>query len=244
MQMYLIENDHEAIISKEDFEAAQRIMGYRGANRHSGRKYPFSGKIVCGDCGGVFLRRVESGEVFWICGNHIKQKSCGQALGGKIREKDIQQAFMRLCGKLKQNKRILEDMCGRFAEMEAVLRQSGSSPDIMNKIAGLEKQEQVLDQMLMVGYLDPAFYIPEKNRIKAEREELEVMLDNSGNGISMWEYAERTKKIISALPHRMEFPGEFDEALFGQIVETAVIHSTSEVEFRLANGLCAKEGIR
>ncbi len=218
MQMYLIENDHEAIISKEDFEAAQRIMGYRGANRHSGRKYPFSGKIVCGDCGGVFLRRVESGEVFWICGNHIKQKSCGQALGGKIREKDIQQAFMRLCGKLKQNKRILEDMCGRFAEMEAVLRQSGSSPDIMNKIAGLEKQEQVLDQMLMVGYLDPAFYIPEKNRIKAEREELEVMLDNSGNGISMWEYAERTKKIISALPHRMEFPGEFDEALFEAVL--------------------------
>ena len=30
MQMYLIEDDHEAIVSKEDFEAAQKIMARRG----------------------------------------------------------------------------------------------------------------------------------------------------------------------------------------------------------------------
>ncbi len=59
----------------------------------------------------------------------------------------------------------------------------------------------------------------------------------------MWEYAENTKKIISALHHRMEALGEFNEALFGQIIETVVIHGTSEVEFRLANGLCLKERI-
>lgn len=41
----------------------------------------------------------------------------------------------------------------------------------------------------------------------------------------------------------MEALGEFNEALFGQIIETVVMHSTSEVEFRLANGLCLKERI-
>ena len=64
VQMYLIEEDHEAIVSKEDFEAAQRIMARRGANLQNGRRYLFSGKIVCGDCGGVFCRRLVSGEVF------------------------------------------------------------------------------------------------------------------------------------------------------------------------------------
>ena len=243
MQMYLIEEDHEAIVSKEDFEAAQRIMAHRGANLQNGRRYSFSGKIICGDCNGVFCRRVVSGEVFWICGNHIKRGACGQALGGKAREKDIRQAFAKLCGKLKQNKKILEDMCGRFAEMEDALRQTGGSPDIRNRIAGLEKQEQVLAQMLGDGYLDPAFYIPEKNRIQAEREELEAALDVSGGGFSMQEYAEKTEKVIASLNHSTKVLGEFNETLFTEIVEKVIVNSQTEVRFCLANGLCIKEEV-
>lgn len=243
MQMYLIEEDHEAIVSKEDFEAAQRIMARRGANLQNGRRYLFSGKIVCGDCGGAFCRRVVSGEVFWICGNHIKRRSCGQALGGKVRERDIRQAFTRLCGKLKQNKKILEDMCGRFAEMEGALRQSGGSPDIRNRIAGLERQEQALSQMLGDGYLDPAFYIPEKNRIQAEREELEAALDASNGGFSMREYAEKTRGIITSLNRSEKVLGEFDETLFVRIVEKVIVDSQTEVRFCLANGLCIKEEV-
>lgn len=242
-QMYLIEDDHEAVVSKEDFEAAQEIMARRGENLQSGRRYLFSGKIVCGDCGGVSCRRVVSGEVFWICGNHIKRKSCGQALGGKAREKDIRQAFTRLCGKLKQNKKILEDMCGRFAEMEDALRQAGGSPDIRNRIAGLEKQEQVLSQMLGDGYLDPAFYIPERNRIQAEREALEATLDASNGGFSMQEYVKKTEKVIASLNHSTKVLGAFDETLFAAIVEKVVVDSQTEARFCLANGLCIKEKV-
>ncbi len=242
MQMYLIEDDHEAIVSKEDFEAVRKIVERRGANLQGARRYLFSGKIICGDCGGVFCRRVVSGEAYWICGNHSKRKSCGQALGGKIREKDIRQAFIWLRVKLKQNKRILEDMCGRFAEMEAVLRQSGGSLDIRNKIAELEKQEQVLAQMLGDGYLDPAFYIPEKNRIQAEREKLEAALDASSGGFSMQEYEVKTRKIITSLNLSTELPWEFDETLFDEIVGKVIVYSQAEVQFCLVNGLGIKEG--
>ena len=242
MQMYLIEDDHEAIVSKEDFEAVRKIVERRGANLQGARRYLFSGKIICGDCGGVFCRRVVSGEAYWICGNHSKRKSCGQALGGKIREKDIRQAFIWLHVKLKQNKRILEDMCGRFAEMEAVLRQSGGSPDIRNRIAELEKQEQVLAQMLGDGYLDPAFYIPEKNRIQAEREKLEAALDASSGGFSMQEYEVKTRKIITSLNLSTELPWEFDETLFDEIVGKVILYSQAEVQFCLVNGLGIKEG--
>ena len=181
--------------------------------------------------------------MYWLCGNHIKRNSCGQALGGKVRERDIRQAFAKLCGKLKQNKKILEDMCGRFAEMEAVLRQSGGSPDIRNKIAGLERQEQVLSQMLGDGYLDPAFYIPEKNRIQTEREELEAALDASSGRFSMQEYAEKTEKVIASLNHSTKVLGEFNETLFTEIVEKVIVDSQTEVRFCLANGLCIKEKV-
>ncbi len=241
VQMYLIEDDHEAVITKEDFEAVQGIMARRGENLQSGRRYLFSGKILCGDCGGVSCRRVVSGEVFWICGNHIKRKTCGQLLGGKVREKDIRQAFARLCGKLKQNKSILEGMYGRFAEMEEALRQNGGSPDIRNQIAALEKQEQVLARMLGDGYLDPAFYIPERSRIQAEREELETALATTGSGNFLRDYAEETRKIITSINHSAKPLGEFDETLFEEIVGKVVVNSQSEIQFCLANGLCIKE---
>ena len=127
--------------------------------------------------------------------------------------------------------------------MEGVLRQSGGSPDIRNKIAGLERQEQVLAQMLGDGYLDPAFYIPEKNRIQAEREEFEAALDASSGGFSMQEYAEKTREIITSLNHSTELMGGRDETLFAEIVEKVIVDSRTEVRFCLANGLCIKEEV-
>ena len=63
-QMYLVEDDHEAIISDEMFERVKREMAYRRtlrANTKSGKggyssKYPFSSKIYCYGCGGIFRR--------------------------------------------------------------------------------------------------------------------------------------------------------------------------------------------
>lgn len=155
--MYLIKEDPKQSFQKRILKRHKEFMARCGVNLQDGRKYPFSGKNVCGDCGGIFRRRVISGEVIWIYGNHIKGRSCGQALGGKVHEKNIRQAFAQLCPKLKQNKRILEEKCGRFAEMEGALRQAGVGSDIRNRIAGLKRQEQVLSQMLGNRYLDPAF---------------------------------------------------------------------------------------
>ncbi len=242
MQMYLIEDDHEAVISKEDFAAVQKITARRGENLQNGRKYFFSSRIICGNCGGIFCRRVStSGEVSWLCGNHVKRRSCGQALGGKVREKDIQQAFAHICGKLGQNREILEDMYGRFLETGTALQHFETGQDTAEKIRILEKQEQVLDQMLGDGYLDPAFYIPEKNRIQAEREELETALAATGGGSSLRDYAEETRKIITRINHGVKPLGEFDETLFEEIVEKIIVSSQSEIQFCLTNGLRIKE---
>ncbi len=242
MQMYLIEDDHEAVISKEDFAAVQKIIARRGENLRGDGRYTFSGKMICGNCGGVFCRRVStSGEVSWICGNHIKRKTCGQALGGKVMEKDIRRAFAHICGKLGQDREILEDMCSRFLEMETALRHFGAGREAMNQIAELEKQEQVLAQMLGDGYLDPAFYIPERSRIQAEREELETALATTGSGNFLRDYAEETRKIITSINHSTKPLGEFDETLFEEIVEKMIVNSQSEIQFCLTNGLRIKE---
>lgn len=78
LPQYYIENSHEAIISQEDFDAVQRIMGEKVARFHpsgiynSANRYHLSGKIKCGICGATFKRKtIAKGKTYesikWSC---------------------------------------------------------------------------------------------------------------------------------------------------------------------------------
>lgn len=58
LDMYYVADHHEAIISKEDFEAAGLLISQRAAEKGIKResqiyqqRYAFSGKIICNECG-------------------------------------------------------------------------------------------------------------------------------------------------------------------------------------------------
>ena len=54
----IVEGTHEAIISKEDFELAQKVI--RGGGRNPTRKqhdYPLKGLVRCGNCKRAMTRR-------------------------------------------------------------------------------------------------------------------------------------------------------------------------------------------
>lgn len=75
---YLAENTHEAIISKDVFDAVQTEL----ARRSEQRKSVFTSKIICSDCGAYYRRNsVGKGEYYkvWTCGTKRKQgcKICG-----------------------------------------------------------------------------------------------------------------------------------------------------------------------
>lgn len=81
--MYYAEGTHPAIIDQETFEMVKAELGRRkeekeeavGGSRYSS-KYPFSGLLVCGECGHKLrrhVRRVGSGKMVpaWGCSNRI-----------------------------------------------------------------------------------------------------------------------------------------------------------------------------
>ena len=82
---YMVKDHHEAIISREDFEAARIFISQRasekgvtkGTDKYQNR-YAFSGKIICGECGDTFKRRIHSCTdhkyIAWCCNTHIKDK--------------------------------------------------------------------------------------------------------------------------------------------------------------------------
>lgn len=71
LPMYHIQDSHEAIISLAQFNAVREEIRRR-AEKHSKPhrnkgKYPFSGMLVCGNCGKHYVRKTTATGAVWIC---------------------------------------------------------------------------------------------------------------------------------------------------------------------------------
>ena len=77
----VVENCHEAIIDRYDFESVQRVLTMDTRTSVSGKAVElFSGMVCCGECGGAMIRKtVSSGKkkyVYYVCAAHKNEKSC------------------------------------------------------------------------------------------------------------------------------------------------------------------------
>lgn len=109
LDQYLMQDHHEAIISREEFELANAVLKQRGREKGNGHdtgryqnRYGFSGRICCEECGGKYKRRMHykpSGQyVAWTCVNHLKDKeSCSQKY---ITDDALKLAFVTMMNKL------------------------------------------------------------------------------------------------------------------------------------------------
>ena len=58
LEKFYYSKTHEPIISREDFEAVQKIVKERKCpNKELIKNYPLSKKVYCGECGSLFKRR-------------------------------------------------------------------------------------------------------------------------------------------------------------------------------------------
>lgn len=71
LAQYYVEGTHEAIIDADTFERAQRRMAENAkrcnVQQPTTARYPFSGMIVCGNCGKHFGRKTTHGRISWQC---------------------------------------------------------------------------------------------------------------------------------------------------------------------------------
>ncbi|NLX94495.1 MAG: hypothetical protein GXZ02_11755 [Clostridiales bacterium] len=71
LPQYFVKDNHEAIVSREVFEAVQKSIQERAPKNpdaHAKRKsYPFTGKLICGNCTKHYRRRLNSGKIAWQC---------------------------------------------------------------------------------------------------------------------------------------------------------------------------------
>ena len=74
---YFAEGTHPAIISTEVFDEAQRLRAERAAHfkarDNSRNTYPFSGVILCENCGKHYKRKKGAGKFYWQCSTFLQE---------------------------------------------------------------------------------------------------------------------------------------------------------------------------
>ena len=103
LEQYLVVDDHEAIVSREDWEAAQlEIERQQLFKRKHGIKdmssciyNPFYAKVFCGTCGGKYIRKNWKGnrEAFWKC-THAEKANGKTCSSENIGEETLKQTVL------------------------------------------------------------------------------------------------------------------------------------------------------
>lgn len=247
---YMVRDHHEPIISREDFEAAQAFVKQRasekgvvkGTEKYQNR-YVFSGKIICGECGDTFKRRIHSCTGYkyaaWCCNTHIEDKNRCHMLF--VKDEALKLAFITMMNKLIFSHRLIlkpyleaiknvstDDSLRRIQQIKTLLAQN------------TEKRE-TLTKLMTQGIIDPVLYSQETNELLSQADSFRDEIDALKNAVS----GDVTKVTeTTALMHFAEKSAmlhEFDDDLFERFVKRIIVHSRNDIRFELKCGLTLRE---
>ncbi|UWG97510.1 recombinase family protein [Dehalobacter sp. DCM] len=254
LPQYLIEDNHEPLISHEQVEAIRKIFEYRrkqmgmdDSEKYRSR-YAFSSKILCGECGGMLRRqKIYIGKPYekiqWCCRQHILDNTkCSQKA---IREDDVQWAFSVMWNKLVSNYTdILTPLLDILKKLRMDEQQEQEIGDCSNRIMELTEQGHILSRLVSKGYIDPAVFIERQNTLTIElaaiKKKRSQLLDNNGFDQEITG-TEQLLELIRNNPHVIE---EYREDFFLQAIDKVIIQKNGQIIFRLINRLELSESYR
>ena len=252
-EQFYVDDHHEPIVGREDFENANRILKQHardknlksGDEKHTGR-YPFTKKIVCGECGSPFKRKIEDSGAMkypaWACREHLEHReNCSVK---SVRETVLEDAFATMMNKLIfARQKIFPEL------LEGIRNQSQKVGDLQrlslleDALEDLTEKRRSLTSIMAKGYIDRAAYTRELTRLQAEEsalaEERKKLTMELGGDLKMTE----------ALNDIIKFTGKgemltgFDAELFERFVNYITVCSREEIVFHLKCGLRLRERI-
>ena len=242
--MYYAEGTQPAIIEKEVFELVKAEMQHRADEKNTAvgnsrytSKYPFSGLLVCGECGHKLrrhVRKVGSGKQVpaWGCSNRI---SNGRAAcdSHHVNEETLQRTYtaavQEMIADAEEVIRLVQDSTGLVMEPENTAELARVEQEI------IELQEAVMaihkaKQKRGIGAAEYAEKIREHSQrmqeLEARQEELQTT-ENRYNQIKVW-LDNFARHIQSG-----EIMNSEDSQIMKQLVEQIIVGADSmEIQFK------------
>ena len=260
MTQYYMPDHHEAIVSREQYNAVQAEMARRGALRSSSKtaatgrscytsKYALSDRLVCGECGTLYRRCTwtSRGRKYpvWRCTSRLNYgtKYCHDS--PTIKEEPLQNAILAAINEAMSEKPVLLDRIKNAMSLELlpVQGQTMSLADIDRRLAQLDAQFQTL----LAEAIDAedkercnekfAEILAEQTELKKQKEE--ILLSSTD--------AERTcARLVQAeqaLENAAPTITEWNESTVRQLVERVTVLSTDEILVQIKGGAEIKQTI-
>lgn len=258
LPMYLIENHHEGIVSREKYNAVQAEMARRKAAKSPSKRastglaaytsrYALSDRLVCGECGTLYRRctwtRPDGKRVVWRCVSRLDygKKYCHSS--PTLDEAPLQQAIIAALNT------VLPDLDGRIRQITEALEAevipfpgSGMSlGDIDRRLAELEMQFQRLPEKAAD---DPIAYGDQFKEILDEQTALkELRASILAESKEHTEADRRIKDAAGMLENAVPHIAEWDESAIRQLVVQVKVLSKNEISVTLKSGIEIRQSI-
>ena len=238
---YILEGAHEAIIASEQFEAVQEEFARR---RKIGRAYSdkaFHSKLICGDCGGFYGRKVwhstdEYRCVVFQCNSKFKAPT--QCSTPTLTEDDIKVRFLAAYDQLIGKRDSIIADCGEIrkmlcntTEIEAAIRREQGEMDVLAQMM----QAHVMKNATVA--LNQEEYNTETQRIE-ERYNAAMARATALEG-ELADRKRRSKEIRAFMMMLSTQPRvlmEWDERVWITLLDTATVQADGLIAFRFKCG--------
>ena len=250
-EFVIIKNHHEPIISREMFEAANRILEGRalsqeGKAKHSNR-YPLSGKIKCGCCGSSYVARYKTrkdGSQYkaWRCyeaarhggahsdgaGNHI---GCSSP---SIRNEDAVH-IMSLVAKCLQYDReaVAESIISVIKTVLSADAPTVDADDVRRQITATKGRKAKLIELYMSGDISKDEFSAARLKCDDEMEELEALLASAESRQSSSEFRQEQLEKISDAVYEILGGVEDDDDFYSHVLERMVVNDRDHIDVYL-----------
>ena len=242
---YYVEDNHEAIIEPEIFDRVQEMIKERNARRGYSGVTIFSSKIRCGCCGAWYGSKVwhstdKYRRVVWQCNAKFKDKTRCQT--PHLTEDEIREAFVWVVNSIVNDRdeilselRSVRDMLSGTAELEAeqkrLAEQMNADADAVQSLIA-ENARVAQDQTEYNIRYEALASRFEDTKARYEQ----VSSDITAKGIRRREF-DRFIKEVEKLPRVIT---EFDEALWGSLVDHVTVYAKDNIVFTLTSGMEVK----
>jgi len=248
---YQIKDNHPAIISRVDFESVHYIQLQRRKEKSLEKqnpkyqnRYPFSGKILCFECGGKFKRRIHAQcqeRIAWCCSTHLFDSDmCSMKF---ILESNLEYTFVTMMNKLIFGhtivlKPLLISLRGMSTTEEKAKRKK-----LEKQLDEITEQRNVLLELMSKGYLEPAAYTKGNNQLISDAKHLQSQCEQLDRLISSGqEYLSELNNLLHFVS-KASMLEHFDAVLFSRFVKQIHVYSRCEVGFELKCGLFLREKV-
>ena len=239
--MFYIEDHHPPIITKEAWEAANKMLNERALkNPNYNTRAKVSGhlalsdKVECGACGGNATRRKwhsgkNSEKAAWMCSAYIRKgkKYCPDVKG--IPEQLIKDAFVDVFNNLCVNNQSIVDEFIKRAEK--VLKNQNDEQELEMVYTGVQKVQKKIDalvEMRLEGTIDKEMYNNKYGLLKIELENLKQKQYELEN---ILECTEDTKARVLRFQKFFQDSkplDEFDNVIFRYAIDKVILGGRDE----------------